>query len=179
MVYDYKEACEAKEGQEFTVVIAHHSFLIPWSVAMWLSAASRRARRVSALLRRAWHSPQIVPLGDWRKEHDRVPIRFYKQITNERLFSDQETGMNACFVICEKQKHGIAEIIPCFPQNRVVGSPSGIDPDVFKKSKEISRRRCLRLQTWRSIEVRHVRRQGRRADAAGSVAARHVQLREG
>ena len=39
-IYDYMEVCVAKEGQEFTVVIAHHSFLIPWSVAMWLSAAN-------------------------------------------------------------------------------------------------------------------------------------------
>ena len=42
-------------------------------------------------------------------------MRFYKKIMNEKLFSDQETGVNACFVICEEQKHGIAEIFPCFP----------------------------------------------------------------
>ena len=63
------------------------------------------------------------------KNTTETPIRFYKQITNERLFSDQETGMNACFVICEEQKQGIAEIFPCFPQNGVVFSPSGIDLD--------------------------------------------------
>ena len=28
-VYDYMKACEAKERQEFTKVIAHHSFLNP------------------------------------------------------------------------------------------------------------------------------------------------------
>ena len=26
-------------------------------------------------------------------------MRFYKKIMNEKLFSDQETGVNACFVI--------------------------------------------------------------------------------
>ena len=34
---------------------------------------------------------------------------------NKRLFSDQKTGMNACFVICEEQKQGVAETFPCFP----------------------------------------------------------------
>ena len=44
--------------------------------------------------------------------------------------------MNASFVICEEQKHGIAEIFPCFPRDRVVVSSKGIDLDVFKKSEK-------------------------------------------
>ena len=63
-------------------------------------------------------------------------MRFYKKIMNEKLFSDQETGVNACFVISEEQKHGIAEIIPCFPRDRVVVSPSGIDLDEFITAKQ-------------------------------------------
>ena len=48
--------------------------------------------------------------GTALKSYDRVPCE--KKITNEKLFSGQEAGVNACFVICEELRHGIAEIIP-------------------------------------------------------------------
>merc|ERR1712109_369753 len=50
----------------------------------------------------------------------------------EKLFDDQKTGVNACFVISEEQKGGIAEIFPCFPQDRVIVAPNGINVEKFK-----------------------------------------------
>ena len=40
-VCDYIKACEAKEGQEFTMVIAHHSFLNPLD---WRNVIQRRVK---------------------------------------------------------------------------------------------------------------------------------------
>merc|ERR1739844_828631 len=51
---------------------------------------------------------------------------------DEKLFDDQKTGVNACFVISEEQKGGIAEIFPCFPQERVIVAPNGINVEKFR-----------------------------------------------
>merc|ERR1712117_634055 len=55
-------------------------------------------------------------------------------IMSEKLFDDQVNGINACFVISDEQKDGIKEIFPCFPQERVIVAPNGIDVDKFKPS---------------------------------------------
>merc|ERR1712113_1024146 len=51
---------------------------------------------------------------------------------DEKLFSDQQDGVAACFVISEEQKGGIAEIFPCFPQDRVIVAPNGINVEKFR-----------------------------------------------
>merc|ERR1739844_721804 len=66
------------------------------------------------------------------KNAEEFPPRFHKWIMEEKLFDDQTTGVNACFVISEEQKGGIAEIFPCFPQDRVIVAPNGINVDKFK-----------------------------------------------
>merc|ERR1719382_2358587 len=53
-------------------------------------------------------------------------------IIESNLFNDQQTGVNACFVISEEQKGGIAEIFPMFPQERVIVAPNGINVEKFK-----------------------------------------------
>merc|ERR1712151_660289 len=52
-------------------------------------------------------------------------------IMDEKLFDDQENGV-ACFVISAEQKGGIEEIFPCFPQDRVIVAPNGINVVKFK-----------------------------------------------
>merc|ERR1739844_336250 len=65
---------------------------------------------------------------------------------DEKLFDDQKTGVNACFVISEEQKGGIKEIFPCFPQERVIVAPNGINVDKFKPSPK-SLTKVLKEQT--------------------------------
>merc|ERR1712087_1032694 len=65
-------------------------------------------------------------------EQKTFPMRFHKMMIEERIFSDCEDGVNACFVISEEQKGGIEEIFPCFPQDRVIGAPNGINVEKFK-----------------------------------------------
>lgn|ERR1712045_588367 len=61
-------------------------------------------------------------------------MRFHKMMLEEKIFDDQENAVNACFVISDEQKGGIAEIFPTFPQDRVIVSPNGINVEVFKPS---------------------------------------------
>merc|ERR1719487_1855445 len=53
-------------------------------------------------------------------------------IMESKLFDDQTNGVNACFVISQEQKDGIKEIFPCFPQDRVIVAPNGINVEKFK-----------------------------------------------
>jgi glycosyltransferase involved in cell wall biosynthesis len=59
-------------------------------------------------------------------------MRFHKMIMDEKLFDDQENGVNACFVISAEQKDGMKELFPCFPQDRVIVAPNGINVEKFK-----------------------------------------------
>ena len=79
--------------------------------------------------------------------------------------------MNACFVISEEQKHGIAEIFPCFPQHRHRPSAACINA-----SKMQSRgRQCPEM----SMEVCDACRSPllrQEAIAAAAAAAASLQL---
>merc|ERR1712232_653359 len=66
------------------------------------------------------------------KDTEEFPMRFHKMIMEEKLFDDTENGVNACFVISKEQKGGIEEIFPCFPQDRVIVAPNGINVEKFK-----------------------------------------------
>merc|ERR1712048_1024214 len=66
------------------------------------------------------------------KSPEEFPMRFHKMIMDEKLFSDIENGVNACFVISKEQKGGIEEIFPCFPQDRVIVAPNGINVEKFR-----------------------------------------------
>jgi len=50
----------------------------------------------------------------------------------QKIFSDTKNGVNACFVISNEQKEGIAEIFPSFPQGRVIVAPNGINVEKFR-----------------------------------------------
>ena len=73
------------------------------------------------------YRPSSAPL---QGRQDECPPYFFGHVTalklcrweteadhDKRLFSDQETDMNACFVTCEEQKQGIAETFPCLPDS--------------------------------------------------------------
>merc|ERR1712056_3698 len=63
-------------------------------------------------------------------------MRFHKMMCEEKIFEDIQNGVNACFVISEEQKGGIAEIFPKFPQDRVIVAPNGINVEKFKPSQK-------------------------------------------
>ncbi len=52
------------------------------------------------------------------KSPEEFPMRFHKMIVEEKLFNDIENGVNACFVISEEQKGGIAKISRLRPCRR-------------------------------------------------------------
>lgn len=132
-VYDYMKTCEEKEGKKFTVVIAHHSFVNP------LVMRNVIQRRVKEGLPKCplycFVHGTALKMYRWElggKNTEEFPMRFHKMIMEEKLFNDLENGVNACFVISAEQKGGIEEIFPCFPQDRVIVAPNGINVEKFK-----------------------------------------------
>jgi len=132
-VYEYTKACEAKAGKNFTMFIAHHSFVNP------LVLRNVIKKRVAEGLPKAplycFVHGTALKMYRWElggKNVEEFPMRFHKMIVDEKLFDDQTDGINACFVISEEQKGGIAEIFPSFPQDRVIVAPNGINVEKFK-----------------------------------------------
>jgi len=62
---------------------------------------------------------------------EEYPERFHKMMMKERVFDDLDNGVNACFVISADQKDILGTVFPCFPADRVVVSPNGINIEKF------------------------------------------------
>mmetsp|Transcript_104496 Transcript_104496/g.180483 ORF Transcript_104496/g.180483 Transcript_104496/m.180483 type:complete len:1003 (+) Transcript_104496:110-3118(+) len=132
-VYDYMKVCEAQAGSKFTMAIAHHSFVNPLVLSKVL--ARRAAEGLPKIPLYCFVHGTALKMYRWElggKAPEEFPLRFHKMILEEKLFDDVENGVNACFVISEEQKGGIAEIFPSFPQARVIVAPNGINVEKFK-----------------------------------------------
>jgi len=132
-VYDWMKVCEEKAGKKFTKVIAHHSFVNP--LVMRNVIKKRVAEGLPKCPIYCFVHGTALKMYRWEiggKNVEEYPMRFHKMILDEKLFDDQENGINACFVISQEQKGGIKEIFPMFPEDRVIVSPNGINIEVFK-----------------------------------------------
>merc|ERR1719335_187653 len=135
-VYAFMKKCEAKEGQKFTKVIAHHSFVNP--LVMRRVIQRRMKEGLPQIPLYCFVHGTALKMYRWElgpketEEQKCFPMRFHKMMVEEKIFDDLENGVNACFVISDEQKGGIAEIFPSFPQDRVIVAPNGINVEKFK-----------------------------------------------
>merc|ERR1712050_735356 len=139
--------CEAQVGAKFTMVIAHHSFINP--LVMKRVIKRRVAEGLPKCPLYCFVHGTALKMYRWElggKDTKEFPMRFHKMIMEEKLFDDINNGVNACFVISEEQKGGIAEIFPCFPQDRVIVAPNGINVEKFKP-REKTMTEVIKAQT--------------------------------
>jgi glycosyltransferase involved in cell wall biosynthesis len=132
-VYDYLKVCEEKAGAKFSFMIAHHSFVNPLVLRNVIQRRVKEGLPQCPLY--CFVHGTALKMYRWElggKNTEEFPMRFHKMIMDEKLFDDQKNGVNACFVISAEQKGGIAEIFPCFPQDRVIVAPNGINVEKFK-----------------------------------------------
>jgi len=134
--FDYMNQCEEKAGKEFTMCIAHHSFINPLVVSRVIKkrvAAGKSKCPLYCFVHGTALKMYRWELGPKETEEQKsFPMRFHKMIMDEKLFDDQVNGVNACFVISDEQKGGIKELFPSFPQDRVLVAPNGINVEKFK-----------------------------------------------
>merc|ERR1711920_1159858 len=132
-VYQYMAQCEAKEKRDFNMIIAHHAFLNPLACRNVIQRRVKEGKNQIPLY--CFVHGTALKMYRWElggKSPEEFPMRFHKMILEEKLFDDLDNGINACFVISEEQKGGIAEIFPSFPQDRVIVAPNGINVEKFK-----------------------------------------------
>jgi glycosyltransferase involved in cell wall biosynthesis len=135
-VYNYMKACEAKAGKNFTMAIAHHSFVNPLVLRRVIQR--RKKDGLPQIPLYCFVHGTALKMYRWEKgpketeEQKSFPMRFHKMMLEEKIFDDQKDGVNACFVISAEQKDGIKEIFPSFPQDRVIIAPNGINVEKFK-----------------------------------------------
>jgi len=132
-VYDFMKECEEKEGKNFTMVIAHHSFLNPLVCRNVIQRRVKEGKPKCPLF--CFVHGTALKMYRWElggKSPEEFPMRFHKMIMDEKLFDDIENGVNACFVISKEQAGGIEEIFPSFPKDRVVVAPNGINVVKFQ-----------------------------------------------
>merc|ERR1719210_696575 len=104
---------EAREGRDFTMVIAHHSFVNPLACRNVIQRRVKEGKANIPLY--CFVHGTALKMYRWElsgKNPEEFPMRFHKMILEEKLFDDQTNGVNACFVISNEQKGGIAEIFP-------------------------------------------------------------------
>lgn len=133
--YEYMKDCESKAGRDFTMVIAHHSFVNPLVMRNVIQRRIKDGKPKCPLF--CFVHGTALKMYRWEiaaKNPEEFPMRFHKMIMEEKLFDDQENGVKACFVISAEQKGGIEEIFPCFPSDKVIVAPNGIDVVKFKPS---------------------------------------------
>jgi len=152
-VYEYMKACEAKEGSKFTMVIAHHSFVNPLVCRRVIQKRVKEGLPQCPLY--CFVHGTALKMYRWElgpketEEQKSFPMRFHKMIMDEKIFDDQKNGVNTCFVISNEQKDGIKEIFPCFPQDRVIVAPNGINVEKFKpREKDLA---TVMVEQTRSI----------------------------
>merc|ERR1712039_1072761 len=135
---------------KFTMAIAHHSFVNP--LVMRRVIQRRMKEGLPQIPLYCFVHGTALKMYRWElgpketEEQKSFPMRFHKMVLEEKLFDDLVDGINACFVISEEQKGGIAEIFPMFPQDRVIVAPNGINVEKFKpRDKTLSQ--VLKEQT--------------------------------
>jgi len=146
-VYEYLAKCEEKEGAKFSFMIAHHSFVNPLVLRNVIQRRVKEGLPQCPLY--CFVHGTALKMYRWElggKNVEEFPMRFHKMIMDEKLFDDQKNGINACFVISAEQKGGIEEIFPCFPQDRVIVAPNGINVVKFKP-REKNMKQVIEEQT--------------------------------
>merc|ERR1719203_2743104 len=112
-VYDFMKACESKSGKQFTMAIAHHSFINPLVVRNVIQR--RKKEGLPPIPLYCFVHGTALKMYRWERgpketdEQKSFPMRFHKMIVEEKLFDDPKNGVNACFVISDEQKSGIKE----------------------------------------------------------------------
>ena len=130
-VFEYMKRAEEEQGMDFTMAIAHHTFLNP---LVMRDVLVRREKELN--------KPR-VPLFDFvhgtalkmyvheldPSEQEEFPMRFHKLMMEENVFGDG--GISGAFAISKDQKTKLTEIFPSFPVDKMVISPNGVNQSLF------------------------------------------------
>ncbi len=131
----WMEDIEARLGAEFSLAIAHHTFLNPVVLRDVIRAREARGKSRMPLLCFA-HGTALKMFAKERTgdNPEEFPNRFLPMIESEGIFDYGQTnhGVDLCAAISTQQIDALVDIFPTFPRDRVVLSPNGFNQEAFQ-----------------------------------------------
>jgi glycosyltransferase involved in cell wall biosynthesis len=134
-VTDWTDEIEARTGDEFSLMIAHHAFM---NTVVLRDVIRRRvaAGRPRIPLLCFAHGTELKMFNNERRGDDpaEFPLRFLPFMQREKIFdyADPDHGVDVAASISLEQVDALLDVFPEFPRERVVLSPNGYNQDVFQ-----------------------------------------------
>lgn len=134
-VADWMEQIEAETGRNFTLAVAHHTFLNPVVMRDVLRARAELGKPPVTLLCFA-HGTALKMYANERAGLEDFPTRFSTFIEDEGVFSfgDPRGHVDLCAAISSQQVEAVREAFPDFPPERILLSPNGYNDEIFIES---------------------------------------------
>ncbi|GBG25120.1 GDP-Man:Man3GlcNAc2-PP-Dol alpha-1,2-mannosyltransferase [Hondaea fermentalgiana] len=136
-VYNQMEAAEEREGTNFSLCIAHHTFTNPLVMRRVLQRRKEAGKPPAALVCFV-HGTALKMYVHERdqKKPDEFPMRFLPMMKDSGVFDpSDDCSVQICFAISNQQIDAFLEIFSPFPKDRVVISPNGINQVIFHQQK--------------------------------------------
>eukprot|EP01130_Rhizamoeba_saxonica_P017790 TRINITY_DN870_c0_g1_i1.p1 TRINITY_DN870_c0_g1~~TRINITY_DN870_c0_g1_i1.p1 ORF type:complete len:370 (-),score=103.17 TRINITY_DN870_c0_g1_i1:30-1139(-) len=138
-VYDFMAKAEEEEGMDFTLAIAHHTFLNPLALRNVLRRRESEGKAKVPLVCFVHGTALKMYIHEMKGENtEEFPLRFLPLLQQEKVFDDLENGVSLCYAISGEQVNTLAKVFPEFPTDRVVISPNGINGRVFYPREGVS-----------------------------------------
>ncbi len=136
-VLEYMNAVEREENAEFSLAVAHHSFLNPLVLSDVLEARVAEGKRRIPLLCFV-HGTALKMFAHEKggRDPEHFPERFLPMMRRSGVFdysNRSRVGVDLCAAISNQQIEALAEIFPEFPRERVVLSPNGYNHSAFRR----------------------------------------------
>mmetsp|Transcript_31159 Transcript_31159/g.87361 ORF Transcript_31159/g.87361 Transcript_31159/m.87361 type:complete len:461 (+) Transcript_31159:139-1521(+) len=134
-VYDYMDKVESEENANFSIAIAHHTFLNPIAMRNVLRKRKEAGKPHCSLVVFV-HGTALKMYVHERGQRNpqEFPNRFLPWVKEQKVWAD----VDACFAISEQQVGAFQDIFPEFPVDRVVVSPNGVNQKVFHPIEGVS-----------------------------------------
>ena len=135
-VMTWMNEIEERTGDEFSLVIAHHSFLNPVVMRDVINERVAAGKsRIPLLCFVHGTALKMYVAENKVGNEDEFPLRFLPMMENEKVFdpSDINQCVDLCAAISNQQIDALIDIFPDFPRDRVTLSPNGYNQDAFQK----------------------------------------------
>jgi len=132
-VYNQMEKAEEREGSNFSLCIAHHTFANPLVMRRVL-LRRKEAGKPPAALACFVHGTALKMYVHERNQKlpEEYPLRFLPMMEKSGVFNpDDNCSVQICYAISQQQIEAFVDIFGDFPSERIITSPNGVNQKVF------------------------------------------------
>ena len=144
--YDFMEKIESTTGRTFTHALVHHSFLNPLVMRDVINRRVAEGKNRIPIVCFSHGTALKMFVHEMKgANQEEYPMRFYKLIKDEKVFSDMETGVKMVFVISDDQKEKFLECFSNYPVDRIIVCMNGVNLKTFDPKTRLLGARELNL----------------------------------